>query len=88
MYLAVSEAAVSAALVREEEGKELPVFYVSKALIDQETRYPDTENIALALVVAVRKLRPYFQSHIVLVHTKALLQQILQNPECSRRLAK
>ena len=56
MYLAMSEAAISAALVREEEGKELPVFYVSKALIDPETRYPDTEKIALALVVAARKL--------------------------------
>ena len=35
LYLAVSEAAISAALVREEEGIELPVFYVSKALIDR-----------------------------------------------------
>ena len=30
LYLVVSEVAVSATLVREEEGKELPVFYVSK----------------------------------------------------------
>ncbi|KAL5576126.1 hypothetical protein UlMin_017825 [Ulmus minor] len=88
IYLAVSEAAVSAALIREEQGAELPVFYVSKALIDPETRYPDTEKIALALVVAARKLRPYFQSHTILVHTKAPLRQILQNPECSGRLAK
>ncbi|KAL5571059.1 hypothetical protein UlMin_020656 [Ulmus minor] len=56
LYLAVSEAAVSAALVREEEGKELPVFYVSKALINPETRYRDTKKIALALVVSIRKL--------------------------------
>ena len=88
MYLAVSEAVVNATLVREEEGKELPVFYVSKGLIDPETRYPDTEKIALALVVIARKLRPYFQSHTVLVHTKAPLRQILQNPKCSGRLAK
>ncbi|KAL5579076.1 hypothetical protein UlMin_011518 [Ulmus minor] len=38
LYLAVSEAAVSSALVREEQGTELPVFYISKALIDPETR--------------------------------------------------
>ena len=60
MYLAVSEVDMSAALVREEEGKELLVFYVSKALINSETRYPDTEKIALALVVVARKLWPYF----------------------------
>ena len=77
LYLAVSEVAVSAALVREEEGTELPVVYVSKALINPETRYPDTEKIALALVVAARNLRPYFQSHTIIVHTKAPLWQIL-----------
>ena len=88
MYLAVSEGAMSATLVREEEGRELLVFYVSKALIDSETRYPDTEKIALALVVAARKLQPYFQFHTVLVHTKAPFRQILQNPECFGRLAK
>ena len=66
----------------------MPIFYVSKALIDLETRYLDTEKNALALVVAARKLRPYFQSHIDLVYTKAPLRQILQNPECSGRLEK
>ena len=58
--MVVSEVAVSAALVSQEEGRELLVFYVSKALTDLETRYPDTEKISLALVVAARKLRPYF----------------------------
>ena len=53
-----------------------------------ETRYLDIEKIALALVVAIRKLRPYFQLHTILVHTKAPLWQILQNPECLGRLAK
>ena len=57
-------------------------------MIDPETRYQDTEKIALALVVAVRKLRPYFQSNTILVHTKAPLRKELQNPECSRRLTK
>ncbi|KAL5564101.1 hypothetical protein UlMin_027265 [Ulmus minor] len=37
LYLAVFEASIGVALVREEEGKELPIFYVSKALIDLET---------------------------------------------------
>ena len=74
--MAISEAAVSAALVRDEEGRKLLVFYVSKALIDPNTKYPDTEKIALALVVAARKLRPYFQSHTILVNTKAPLGKL------------
>ena len=39
IYLAVSEGAVSAVLVREEDGKQFPVYYVSKSLLDAETRY-------------------------------------------------
>ena len=39
MYLAVSNTAVSAVLVREESDRQYPVYYVSKALLDAETRY-------------------------------------------------
>jgi len=38
IYLAVSKGAVSAVLVREED-KQFPVYYVSKSLLDAETRY-------------------------------------------------
>ena len=34
LYLAVSEAAVSSVLIRLEDKVELPVFYVSRALLD------------------------------------------------------
>ncbi|KAL5545737.1 hypothetical protein UlMin_005424 [Ulmus minor] len=88
LYLAVSEAAVSSVLIRLENNVELPVFYVSRALLDPETRYPEAEKVALALVTAARKIRPYFQAHAILVYTKAPLRQVLQNPECSGRLAK
>ena len=60
LYLAVSEHAVSAVLVHEEESKQLPIYYVSKAFLDTETRYSHLEKLTLALIVAARKLRPYF----------------------------
>lgn len=53
LYMAISEAAVSAVLIRVKNKVELLVFYVSKSLLEPETRYPDIEKIALALVVAV-----------------------------------
>ena len=34
LYLAVSEHAVSAVLIREEGSKQIPIYYVSKALLD------------------------------------------------------
>ncbi|XP_017245311.1 uncharacterized protein LOC108216961 [Daucus carota subsp. sativus] len=63
IYLAVSDYAVNAVLVREEESTQLPVYYVSKRMVDEETRYTNMEKLAYALVLASRKLRPYFQAH-------------------------
>ena len=88
IYLAVSETAVSAVLVREDEGKQSPVYYVSKSLLDAETRYSQLEKLALALVHAARKLRPYFQCHPITVLTTFPLKTILHKPELSGRLTK
>ena len=60
MYLAVSATAVSAALIREEGGKQLLVYYVSQAFQGAESGYPRIEKIAFALIVASHKLRQYF----------------------------
>ena len=63
LYLAVSKYSVSAVLVKEERNAQFPVYYVSKRLQDAETRYTSMEKLVYALVLAARKLRPYFQSH-------------------------
>ena len=43
LYLAISLAMVSAALVREEERVQKSVYYISRALRGAEERYPDGE---------------------------------------------
>lgn len=88
LYLAVSEHAVSTVLVREEETKKLPIYYVSKAHLDAETRYSHLEKLALALMVAARKLQPYFQAHPVVVVTPFLIKLVLHKHEVSGRLVK
>ena len=37
LYVVISQAAVSGVLVREEQGDQRPIFYVSKLLVDAET---------------------------------------------------
>ena len=69
LYLGVSEHALSAALVREEGKMQLPVYYISKRLVDAETRYSQMEKLAYCLVTASRKLRPYFQAHQIEILT-------------------
>ncbi|XP_070011351.1 uncharacterized protein [Nicotiana sylvestris] len=69
IYLAVSEVAVSDVLVREDQ--------------DAEMRYPQLEKLALALIMASRKLRPYFQCHPIAVVTTYPLHNILHKHELS-----
>ena len=77
LYLAVSKGAMSSTLVREEEGMQWPIYYTSKSLVNAETRYAEVEKLALALMVAARKLHSYFQAHSIIVPTKFPLNQIL-----------
>ena len=72
MYLSVSDHAVSVVLLRDQ-GVQQPVYYISKKLVDVETRYLPLEKLVLALVHATRKLSHYFQTHTVYVLTKYLL---------------
>ncbi|KAL2235216.1 UNVERIFIED_CONTAM: hypothetical protein Sindi_1253800 [Sesamum indicum] len=53
-----------------------------------EKRYTQVEKLALALVVSAGKLRPYFQSHKIVVRTNEPLRNILSRPEASGRLIK
>ena len=80
LYIAVSSFAVSAVLVRDNRGEQLPIFYVSKSLIEAETRYPTIEKAAFAVVTLARKLRPYFQSHTIAVLTDQPLRVALHSP--------
>ncbi|KAL2230940.1 UNVERIFIED_CONTAM: Gag-Pol polyprotein [Sesamum indicum] len=86
LYLGVSENAVSSVLVREEGNNQNPIYYVSKMLQGAESRYSEMEKLALALVVTARKLRPYFQSHKVVVLTNHPLKHVMSRPEASGRL--
>ena len=69
LYLAVSLTTVSATLIREENRLQLPVYYISQAFQGAEARYPRIEKITFTLIVASRKLRPYFQANPIIVMT-------------------
>ncbi|XP_074373606.1 uncharacterized protein LOC141713947 [Apium graveolens] len=88
LYLTVSEYSISAVLVREEDGQQSPVYYVSKRLHDAETRYTSMEKLVYALILASRKLRAYFQAHRIEVRTAYPLRQVLHKSESSGRMLK
>ncbi|KAJ9556549.1 hypothetical protein OSB04_011163 [Centaurea solstitialis] len=88
LYLAVSKNATSAVLVREEDQRQQPIYYVSKSFLDAETRYTSMEKLLLGLMTAAKKLRHYFESHHIIVVTNYPLKTVLRKPELTGRLAK
>ncbi|KAK3034954.1 hypothetical protein RJ639_032354 [Escallonia herrerae] len=61
-------------------------FMVALVLQGAELRYPNAEKLTFALLIAMRKLRPYFQSQTIMVLTDKPLRQILHKPDLSARL--
>ena len=89
VYLAVSDVLVSAALFKEDKNrKQRLVFFVRKSLANVETLYSHLEQTALALRVATKKLRPYFQAHPIVVLTDLSLRSTIHKPDLSWRMAR
>ena len=66
LYLAANSYAISALIAQEDgSGVEQPVYYISRALKDTETRYPRAERVCLAIVYASQRLRHYFLAYEV-----------------------
>jgi ribonuclease HI len=86
LYLAVSEHAVSAVLVRETPEYQRPIFFISKTMTEAESRYLPLEKVALALVRAAKKLPQYFQATTVTVLMDLPLKALLQCSDFSRQI--
>ena len=87
LYLAVSLVTVSAALSREENKVQKAVYYASWALRGAEERYPLMEKLAFALIIATRKLKPYFQTHTIVILTDKPLRRVMSSLKAARRMA-
>ena len=88
LYIVVSDFSTNAVLVRDKDRVQHLVYYCSRALRGAKERYPRMEKLILALVIAARKLRPYFQAHTIEVPTEYPMKQVLHKPETSGRLMK
>ena len=86
LYLAVSVTIISAALIREENKIQLPVYYISQAFQGAEARYPRIEKITFALITTSRKLFPYFQANPIIVMTDQLIKKVMNKPKAARRM--
>ena len=90
LYITALDDSLGALLAQiNDEGKEQPLYYLSRRLVGAEHRYAPMEKTCLALVFAVKKLRHYLLSHQVELISKAdPLKFLLKQPALSGRLGK
>jgi hypothetical protein len=94
LYVAATTQVVSAVIVveRTKEGHALPVqrpvYYVSEVLSDTKVCYPQVQKLLYAVVLALRKLRHYFEAHPVTVVSSFPLGEIIQNLDAVGRIDK
>jgi hypothetical protein len=67
MYVATQEQVIGDVLLQEEDDKEFPVAYVSRHLLDAETRYVFVKKLCLSLYYACSKFRHYIISSSCIV---------------------
>ena len=67
LYFVVSSTTVCLALIREERNVQKPVYFTNQAFQGAKASYPGKVKIAFALLVASRKLCPYFQAHLIFI---------------------
>jgi ribonuclease HI len=94
LYVAATTQVVSAVIVVEriEEGHALPVqrpiYYISEVLSETKARYPQVQKLLYAVVLAQRKLRHYFEAHLITAVSSFPLGEIIRNPDATGRIAK
>ncbi|GJV49513.1 reverse transcriptase domain-containing protein [Tanacetum coccineum] len=88
IYLAAAKEAISAVLMTDREGRQIPVYFVSRTLRGPEVNYTPMEKLVLALLSASKRLKRYFQAHTVIVITSQPIKQLLSSSEISGRMLK
>ncbi|GJX36170.1 reverse transcriptase domain-containing protein [Tanacetum coccineum] len=79
VYLAAAKEAISAVLMTDREGKQVPIYFVSHALRGPEINYTPMEKLVLALLSASKRLKRYFQAHTIIVITDQPIKQLLSS---------
>ncbi|GJU22725.1 reverse transcriptase domain-containing protein [Tanacetum coccineum] len=88
MYLPAAKDVISAVLMTEREGKQMPVYFVSRALRGPEINYTPMEKLVLSLLSASKRLKRYFQAYAIVVITYQPIKQLLSNSEITGRMLK
>ena len=89
LYLSTDHMIIGSALIQEFEGKERVIYYLSRRLVDAETRYSAIEKLCLCLYFSCVKLRHYLLSaECTVICRDEVIRYMLSMPIMSGRIGK
>jgi ribonuclease HI len=89
LYIAAQEKVIGAVLIQEHGGKESVVAYLSRRLLDSESRYVFIEKLCLSLYFACTRFQHYLLSSTCTVVCQTdVVKYMLQKPILSGRVGK
>ena len=89
LYIAAEDNVIGAVLTQETKGKEHRITYLSRGLLDAETRYTFVEKLCLCLYYACTKVRHYLLSSMCTIACQTdVIKYMLHRPILSGRIGK
>jgi hypothetical protein len=89
LYVAADAQTIGSALIQEFEGKERVVAYLSRKLLDPETRYSAAEKLCLCVYYSCTKFQHYLLNAECIVYSKFdVIKHMLPMPILNGRIGK
>jgi hypothetical protein len=89
VYLSVGDTSIASVVIQVHDNKEMVVFYLSRRMLDAETRYPDIEKLCLCLFFTCTKLHHILLSaEIIIICKSDVIKHMLSAPVLKGRLGK
>ncbi|KAK1693420.1 hypothetical protein QYE76_010117 [Lolium multiflorum] len=82
IYLSVADTSIASVVVQLYEGVEKVVFYLSRRMLDAETRYPEVEKLCLCLFFTCTKLHHILLTAEIFVICKSDVVKHMLSPLC------
>jgi hypothetical protein len=89
IYLSVGDTSIASVVVQVYDGKEKVVFYLSRRMLDTETRYHEIEKLCLCLFFTCTKLwHILLFAEIIVIYKLDVIKHMLSAPVLTGRLGK
>jgi hypothetical protein len=89
IYLSVDDTSIASVVVQVYDSKEKVVFYLSRRMLDTETRYHEKEKLCLCLFFTCTKLRHILLFvEIIIICKSDIIKHMLSAPVLKGRLGK